>query len=87
VALTDIATVTSKKMVTIPARIRKKYGLHEGRKVRFVEVDGNLVLVPVLSLRELHGFGREHLDELKEAARELDTEHREEGKAPQSLKN
>jgi AbrB family looped-hinge helix DNA binding protein len=80
VALGDIATVTSKKMVTIPARIMKQYGLHQGSKVRFVEVDGNLLLVPVLSLKEFHGMGREHAKELVEGARELEREHRAEAK-------
>lgn len=81
VVMTDTATVTSKKMVTIPARIRKKYGLHEGRKVRFVELEGNLVLVPVMTLKELHGIGREHIGALKEAVKELDQEHRLEATA------
>lgn len=80
VAMGEIATVTSKKMVTIPAKIRKKYDLHEGRKVRFVEADGNLILVPVLSLKELHGLGKDRKKELMQAVRELDREHRREAK-------
>lgn len=83
--MSDIVTVTSKKMVTIPARIRKKYGLQVGRKVRFVEEDGNLLLVPVLTLKGLYGLGRDHADELVKAVRELDNEHRMEAKSEGAL--
>ena len=38
-ALNETATVTSKSMVTIPVRIRQKYGIREGMKVEFVELE------------------------------------------------
>jgi AbrB family looped-hinge helix DNA binding protein len=81
VVMGDTVTVTSKKMVTIPARIMKGYGLHEGSKVRFVEVGGNLLFVPVLSLKELHGIGKAHSKQLIEGARELEGERRAEAEA------
>lgn len=74
----DVTKITSKKMVTIPARIMKKYGLRQGRRVRFVETDGGLLLVPVLSLRELDGIDRAHSKELIAGLRELEREHRAE---------
>jgi AbrB family looped-hinge helix DNA binding protein len=80
VTMGEVATITSKKMVTIPAKIMKRYGLSQGQKVSFVEVDGAIMLVPVLSLKELHGFGKEHAKELIEAVRELGREHREEAR-------
>lgn len=79
VSMGDVATTTSKKMVAIPARIRKKYGLKEGRKVRFVEIGGGLFIVPILTLKELDGVGRKHARALVEGIKEPDLEHRAEG--------
>jgi AbrB family looped-hinge helix DNA binding protein len=76
----DVATITSKKMITLPARIRKKYGLREGRKVRFVEIDGGLFLVPILSLKELDGVAGKDSRALVQGVRELEREHRAEAK-------
>lgn len=70
------ATVTSKSMVTIPSKIRKKYKLNQGSKVEFVEVDGGLLLVPLKSLRELRGAGRDNADALIAGIKELEKEHR-----------
>lgn len=76
----QVATVTSKSMVTIPSRIRRKYGLRQGSKVEFVEVEEGLFLVPLKSLRELRGAAKEKSDFLVSAVRELEREHREEAK-------
>lgn len=65
-------------MVTIPSKIRKKYGLRQGGKVEFVEVEDGLLLVPLKSLRDLRGAGKEKSDSLISAVRELEEEHREE---------
>ncbi len=54
----QVATVTSKSMVTIPSKIRKMYGLRQGSKVEFVEVEEGLFLVPLKSLREPARFGQ-----------------------------
>ena len=76
----QVATVTSKSMVTIPSKVRRKYDLRQGSKVEFVEIEGGLFLVPVKTLRELRGAGREKSNLLIEAVRELEAEHREEAK-------
>jgi bifunctional DNA-binding transcriptional regulator/antitoxin component of YhaV-PrlF toxin-antitoxin module len=81
VVMRNGATITSKKMVTVPARIMKKYGLVQGQKVRFVEGDGSILLVPVANLSGLFGLGREHSEELVDAVRELDEEHSKEGRS------
>jgi len=78
--MTETATVTSKSMINIPASIRKKYGIKEGDKVVFIETDHGLVLLRVPPLKELFGSGRAHKDELIEAVRELEAEHRSEAK-------
>ncbi|MBI2183981.1 MAG: AbrB/MazE/SpoVT family DNA-binding domain-containing protein [Thaumarchaeota archaeon] len=80
VAMGQVATVTSKSMVTVPSKIRKKYGLRQGSKVEFVEVEEGLFLVPLKTLRELRGAAKEKSSLLVEAVRELNREHREETK-------
>lgn len=78
VVMGEVATITSKKMVTIPAKIMKRYGLHQGRRVRFVETDGGILMVPVLSLTELNGVAGKHAKALLEGVSELQREHRAE---------
>lgn len=40
----EIAKITSKGQVTIPAEIRKKLNLKKGDKIVFVEEDGNIII-------------------------------------------
>jgi AbrB family looped-hinge helix DNA binding protein len=47
----EVSTVTSKSTVTIPSRIRRKYGLRQGSKVEFVEIEEGIFLVPLKTLR------------------------------------
>lgn len=79
-SLTALATVTSKSMVTIPSSIRRKYGIEEGSKVQFVEVDGAIVLVPVKTLTEMGGLDKRRGKVLMEGVRELNREHRKEAR-------
>ncbi len=41
----ELAKLTSKGQVTVPAEIRKKLGLKPGDKVLFLEQDGRITLV------------------------------------------
>jgi len=77
-ALTETATVTSKSMVTIPVKIRQKYGIKEGMKVEFVEFEDAVLMIPLRSLKELRGVDKVHEKVLREAIRELNEEHRKE---------
>jgi len=79
-ALTEIATVTSKSMVTIPSSIRRKYGISEGNKVQFVEVDGAIMMIPLKSLSEMHGIFKDHAKEILQGIHELEREHRKEAR-------
>jgi AbrB family looped-hinge helix DNA binding protein len=75
--ISETATVTSKSMVNIPAKIRKKYSIKEGTKIVFIENEnGRLELIPVPPLSELFGIDREHKAALNAAIRELEKEHR-----------
>lgn len=78
--LTKTATVTSKSMVTIPSSLRRKYGIEEGDKVQFVEVDGAIMMIPVKSLADMHGMFRERARDLIEGVRELNRDHRKEAR-------
>ena len=72
------ATVTSKSMVTIPSSIRRKYGIRNGDKVQFVEVDGAVMMIPVRSLSQMFGLDKQHANVLIKGARELNRERRKE---------
>ena len=76
--MAETGTVTSKSMINIPSKIRKKYGLKEGSRVAFVESEGGITLVPLLSMRELFGIDSAHRSELLQAIRELERERRRE---------
>jgi AbrB family looped-hinge helix DNA binding protein len=77
--ISETATVTSKSMVNIPAKIRKKYSIKEGTKIVFIENEnGTLQLIPVPPLSELFGVDREHKDTLIAGIKELEAEHRRE---------
>lgn len=76
--MAETGKVTSKSMVNIPAKIRKKYGIKEGDELAFVETEGGVMLVPLLSMKELFGIDRAHRKDLLEMARELERERRKE---------
>lgn len=48
--LHDMATITSKRQLTIPAKIFRKLGLQEGEKVRVSEEDGSIKITSYLKL-------------------------------------
>lgn len=69
-----IMTVSQKGWIVLPAELRKKYHLHPGAKVAFVEIEGGLQLVPVPEdpIAALVGFLKdtpELLDDLLEERR------------------
>jgi AbrB family looped-hinge helix DNA binding protein len=77
--ISETASVTSKSMVNIPAKIRRKYSIKEGTQIVFVENEnGTLELIPVPSLSDLFGAGREKREALLEGIRDLEREHRRE---------
>jgi AbrB family looped-hinge helix DNA binding protein len=76
----EVGTVTSKSMITIPSSIRRKYGIKQGDKVQFVEVNGAVMMIPVKDLSEMHGMDRAHAKALLEGIRELNREHRKEAR-------
>lgn len=79
----ETGNVTTKGQLVIPARIRRRYGIKTGTRVRFVEREGEIVLQPVTSatIRCLCGILKSETsvtaDLLAERARDRE---REEGK-------
>jgi AbrB family looped-hinge helix DNA binding protein len=80
VEMGDVGTLTSKSMVTTPSRIRRKYGLRQGSKVEFVEIEEGIFLVPLKTLKELRGAAGRRATHMVEGACELEAEHREEAR-------
>jgi len=76
--MSEIATVTSKSMVNIPAKIRRKYGLKQGSRVIFVESEGQITMIPLPKISDLFGVDKDHKEVLLKAIRELEEEHRRE---------
>lgn len=76
--MSETATVTSRSMINIPARIRRKYGLNPGSQVVFVDSDGEVRLFPVPSISDLFGADKKHREVLLEGLREIEEEHRRE---------
>ena len=50
----EVSRVTSKGQITIPKAVRERLNLTEGRKVAFIEKDGNIVITKssVVALRD-----------------------------------
>jgi len=59
---TEVSTVTTKGQLVIPAKLRRKYSIHKGTQVAFVEEENRLVLQPITPefIRSLRGcLGRD----------------------------
>jgi AbrB family looped-hinge helix DNA binding protein len=72
----ETAAVTSKSMVTIPARIRRKYGIKDGDRIEFVDSNGSIPLIPIKGLEELRGVDLKHKKLVIQGIRELKKERR-----------
>jgi AbrB family looped-hinge helix DNA binding protein len=70
--MSDTATVTSKSMVNIPARLRARYKIKPGSKIVFIEKGSEIIMVPVPTIDALFGIDRGQ--GLRAAARELNEE-------------
>jgi len=53
----EVATVTTKGQLVIPSKLRRKYAIHQGTQVAFVEEKNRLVLQPLTPefIRSLRG--------------------------------
>ena len=49
------STLTSKGQATIPAPIRRRFGIEPGQKIFFEEKNGDIVIKPHIDISELRG--------------------------------
>jgi AbrB family looped-hinge helix DNA binding protein len=68
------SVVNHKGMVTIPADIRERFGIHEGTKVTIMELDGNVVLIPIVDIQQFRTHTYEELSKIEDEARTIDLE-------------
>jgi AbrB family looped-hinge helix DNA binding protein len=68
--------VTRKGQVTIPVKLRKKFGIEESSKVKIVEEDGKIVIKKLPSFLDLVGSGAEKatVEEVKKMLDEMRAE-------------
>jgi AbrB family looped-hinge helix DNA binding protein len=54
---TGVSTVTTKGQLVIPSKLRRKYAIHKGTQVAFLEEENRLVLQPLTAefVRSLRG--------------------------------
>jgi AbrB family looped-hinge helix DNA binding protein len=63
--------VTRKGQITVPARLRRKYGIKEGMKITVEDSGSNIVLKVVPRFEDLIGIDAGKID-LKKAMEQLD---------------
>lgn len=66
--------------MTLPSKIREKYGIEVGSSVYLIEQEGGVLLVPLAELSTIYGMGSHHKEKLMEGIRELEREHDEEAR-------
>jgi AbrB family looped-hinge helix DNA binding protein len=68
--------VTKKGQVTIPVKLRKKFGIEENSKVQIVEEEGKIVIKKRPSIFDLAGSaaGEASVEELKQMLDEMRAE-------------
>jgi AbrB family looped-hinge helix DNA binding protein len=76
--MAHLATVSKKGLMTVPSRLRQKYGIQEGSKVCLIEKESGVLMVPLADISSLYGMGASHKEKILEAVRELEREHDEE---------
>jgi len=74
--LGKIVTVTSKRMITIPADIARKYGIKKSTKIEVIDTGKGILLIPIPSFEDLFGVDSREL--AKEIISEIHEERRRE---------
>ena len=71
--MADIATVTSKGQVTLPSRLRRKYGIRKGTRLVFLEAAGELRVIKEQDLDRMFSVFDRIRKGTKVTRKELDT--------------
>ena len=74
--MAEEVVVTRKGQTTVPARLRKKYGISEGTRLRVEDTGKGILFKKVRSTLELIGSGAEHasVEEMKKLLDEMRAE-------------
>ncbi len=78
--MTHLAKVSKKGLMTMPSKLRERYGIREGSRVSFIEKESGILVVPVADVSSLFGMGASRKEKILEAVRELEREHDEEAR-------
>jgi AbrB family looped-hinge helix DNA binding protein len=76
--MAHLAKISEKGLMTLPSRIREKYGIELGSSVYLIEQESGVLLVPLAELSAIYGMGSHHKEKILEGIRELEKEHDEE---------
>ncbi len=66
-----IHTVTKLGTITIPVPIRRKYGITKGSKLKFVDTDEGIMLIPIVTIKNMFGVDKEKQDKIKELLEDM----------------
>jgi len=74
--MTEEVVVTRKGQTTVPARLRKKYGISEGTRLRVEDTGNGILFRKASSILELIGTGAKHasVEEMKRLLDEMRAE-------------
>ncbi len=54
----EVATISPKYQVVIPARVRRALGIRPGQKVQVIPYNGRIELIPITPIKQARGFLR-----------------------------
>ena len=74
--MTEEVVVTRKGQTTVPARLRKKYGIYEGTRLQVEDTGKGILFKKTTSTLELIGSGSKHasVEEMKKLLDEMRAE-------------
>ncbi|MFN4335992.1 MAG: AbrB/MazE/SpoVT family DNA-binding domain-containing protein [Candidatus Nitrosocaldus sp.] len=66
-----IHTVTKLGTISIPVPLRRKYGITKGSKMKFIDGEDGIRLIPLVSLRNMFGIDEDNRDVVMRILREM----------------
>ncbi|MEO9364838.1 MULTISPECIES: AbrB/MazE/SpoVT family DNA-binding domain-containing protein [Candidatus Nitrosocaldus] len=66
-----IHTVTKLGTISIPIPLRRKYGITKGSKMKFIDGEDGIRLIPLVSLRGMFGIDKENRDVVMRMLKEI----------------
>ncbi len=66
-----IHTVTRLGTITIPVPLREKYGITKGSKLKFIDTEDGIKLIPILTIKNMFGIDKEREEIVKELLEDI----------------